>query len=82
MSQLRGKSSVVIFDTKALRRASIISLLESWAKAENLLLKSFDPNQAREALLPETDFRMLIFSVGGESINYLKCCAPSRPMFL
>ena len=68
MSQLRGKSSVVIFDTKALRRASIISLLESWAKAENLLLTSFDPNQASEALLPETDFRMLIFSVGGESI--------------
>jgi DNA-binding NarL/FixJ family response regulator len=68
MSQLRGKSSVAIFDTKELRRASIISLLEPWGKAENLRLVSFDPNQAREALLSEIDCRMLIFSVGGESI--------------
>ena len=68
MSQLGGKSSVAIFDAKELRRASIISLLEPWAKAENLTLTSFDPNQAREALLAEADCRMLIFSVGGESI--------------
>jgi len=68
MSQLRGKSSVAIFDSKELRRASIISLLEPWAKAENLQLTSFIPDQAREALLTDTDFRMLIFCVGGESI--------------
>jgi DNA-binding NarL/FixJ family response regulator len=89
MSQLRGKSSVAIFDTKELRRASIISLLEPWAKAENLRLTSFDPNQAREALLSETDCRMLIFSVGGESIaekenlhqlKVLRTLAPTVPL--
>jgi len=68
MSQLRGKSSVAIFDAKELRRASIIGLLEPWAKAESLQLTSFAPDQAREALLADTDFRMMIFSVGGESI--------------
>ena len=89
MSQLRGKSSVAIFVTKELRRASIISLLEPWAKAENLRLTSFDPNQAREALLSETDCRMLIFSVGGESIaekenlhqlKVLRTLAPTVPL--
>ena len=68
MSQLGGKFSVAVFDAKELRSASIISLLGPWAKAENLTLTSFDPNQAREALLAEADCRMLIFSVGGESI--------------
>ena len=68
MSQLRGKSSVAIFDSKELRRASIISLLEPWAKAEDLQLTSFIPDHAREALLADTNFRMLIFSVGGDSI--------------
>jgi len=68
MSQLRGKPSVAIFDAKEFRRASIISLLEPWAEAENLQLTSFIPDQAREAFRADTDFRMLIFSVGGASI--------------
>src|SRR5262245_866407 len=89
MSQLRAKFSVAIFDSKELRRASIISLLEPWAKAENLRLASFDPNQAREALLSEIDCRMLIFSVGGESIaekenlqrlKVLRALAPNVPL--
>ena len=61
-----GKPFVVIIDSKNLRRASITSLLEPWAKSENLRLTSFTPAQAREALQADTNFRMLIFSIGGE----------------
>ena len=68
MSQLGGKFSVAVIDAKELRRASIISLLDPWAKAANLRLTSFTPDQARESLHLDKDIRMLIFSIGGESI--------------
>ena len=68
MSQLSVRSSVAIIDAKELRRASITSLFEPWARAENLRLTSFAPDRAREAIHSDADFRMLIFSVGGESI--------------
>jgi DNA-binding NarL/FixJ family response regulator len=68
MSQPTGKPFVAIIDSKNLRRASITSLLEPWANSESLRLTSFAPDQAREALQAEPNFRMLIFSIGGESI--------------
>src|SRR5262245_5247792 len=68
MSQPGAKASVAILDAKELRRASITSLFEPWARAENLQLTSFTPGQAHEALQAETDVRMLIFNIGGESI--------------
>ena len=68
MSQPSGKPFVAIVDIKNLRRASITSLLEPWANSENLRLTSFTPDQAREALQAEPNFRMLILSIGGESI--------------
>jgi DNA-binding NarL/FixJ family response regulator len=68
MSQPGARPSVAILDTKELRRASITSLFEPWARAENLRLTSFTPEQAHEALQADTDVRMLIFNIGGESI--------------
>jgi DNA-binding NarL/FixJ family response regulator len=68
MSQPTGKPFVAIIDSKNLRRASITSLLEPWANSESLRLTSFAPDQAREALQAELNFRMLIFSIGGDSI--------------
>jgi DNA-binding NarL/FixJ family response regulator len=68
MSQPLGKPFVAIIDSKNLRRASITSLLGPWAKSENLRLTSFTPDQAREVLQADTNCRMLIFSIGGESI--------------
>jgi DNA-binding NarL/FixJ family response regulator len=68
MSPSAGKPLVAIIDSKNLRRASITSLLEPWANSENLRLTSFAPDQAPEALQAEPDFRMLIFSIGGESV--------------
>ena len=80
-----------MIDTKNLRRASITSLLEQWANAENLQLKSFTPEQADEALKADTNFRMLIFSIGGASIaesenleqlKILRRLAPKVPLVL
>jgi DNA-binding NarL/FixJ family response regulator len=68
MSQPGARSSVAIIDAKELRRASITSLFEPWARAENLRLTSFTPEQAHEALQADADVRMLIFNIGGESI--------------
>jgi DNA-binding NarL/FixJ family response regulator len=68
MSQAGGKPSVAIIDDKNLRRASITSVLGPWANSENLRLTSFTPDLALEALQADTDFRMLIYSIGGESI--------------
>ncbi len=68
MSQLGTRSSVAVFDAKELRRACITSFLEPWAKTENLRFMSLAPEQASEVLHADIDFRMLIFSVGGESI--------------
>jgi DNA-binding NarL/FixJ family response regulator len=68
MTPSAGKPLVAIIDSKNLRRASITSLLEPWANSENLRLASLAPDQALEALQAEPDFRMLIFSIGGESV--------------
>jgi DNA-binding NarL/FixJ family response regulator len=68
MSQPGARPSVAIIDAKELRRASITSLFETWARAENLRLTSFTFEQAHEALQADTDVRMVIFSIGGESV--------------
>src|SRR5262245_54759815 len=68
MSQPGAKASVAILDAKELRRAGITSLFEPWARAENLRLISFTPEQTHEAIQSDTDVRMLIFNIGGESI--------------
>jgi DNA-binding NarL/FixJ family response regulator len=68
MSQLGARSSVVIIDAKTLRRASISSLFEPWARTESLRLASFAPDQAHEALQSDTDVRIVIFNIGGASL--------------
>ncbi|HZP68711.1 MAG TPA: response regulator transcription factor [Pseudolabrys sp.] len=89
MSQPGGKPYVAIVDTKSLRRASIASLLEPWADAENLRVTSFTPDQANEALRADKTFRMLIFSVGGETIaenlqqlKVLRALAANTPLVI
>ena len=68
MSRPAGKRFAAIIDSKNLRRASITSLLEPWANSENLRLTSFTPDQAQKAIQAEPNFRMLIFSIGNESV--------------
>lgn len=89
MSQPAGKPFVAVVDTKSLRRASIASLLEPWADAENLRVTSFTPEQASEALRADKTFRMLIFSIGGESIannlqqlKVLRALASNAPLVI
>jgi DNA-binding NarL/FixJ family response regulator len=59
---------VAIIDSKNLRRASISSFIWPWAISENLQPKTFNPDQACEQLHEDSNLRMLILSVGGESI--------------
>lgn len=68
MSIAHGKPIVAIIDSKSLRRASLISFFQHWANSEDLRLTSFDVDQACEALHAQTDIRMLIVNVGGDSI--------------
>jgi DNA-binding NarL/FixJ family response regulator len=68
MSQTVEKPLVAIIDSKSLRRASIASFLEPWANSNDLRLTPFNLDQAREALHAETNLRMVILNVGGESI--------------
>jgi DNA-binding NarL/FixJ family response regulator len=91
MSRPSRQPFVAVIDTKNLRRASITSLLEPWAKLEDVELKSFTPKQADEALHADTSFRMLVFSVGGASIaeggnleqlRILRRLAPKVPLVL
>lgn len=68
MSIPLGKPLVAIIDSKSLRRASLVSFFQNWANSEDLRLTSFDVDQACEALHAQTDIRMLIVSMGGDSI--------------
>jgi DNA-binding NarL/FixJ family response regulator len=68
MSPPAGNPVVAIIDSKSLRRASITSFLEPWANSEDLRLMSFSLDQAREVLHAETNLRIVIVNVGGESI--------------
>jgi DNA-binding NarL/FixJ family response regulator len=68
MSRSSSKCVVALVDSKNLRRASISSFIWPWAISENLQPKTFSPDQACEQLHEDTNLRMLILSVGGESI--------------
>jgi DNA-binding NarL/FixJ family response regulator len=65
---LSSKCVVAIIDSKNLRRASISSFISPWAISENLQQKTFNPDQACEQLHEDSNLRMLILSVGGESL--------------
>src|SRR5262245_32270548 len=91
MSPQSHQPLVAVIDTKNLRRASITSLLEPWAKSEEVQLKSFSPEQADEVLHADMSFRMLVFGVGGASIaeggnleqlRILRRLAPKIPLVL
>jgi DNA-binding NarL/FixJ family response regulator len=68
MSRLSDHCIVAIIDSRNLRRASIFSFIWPWAISENLQPRAFNPDQARVQLHEDSNLRMLILSLGGESI--------------
>ena len=68
MSRSSGRHVVAIINSKNLRRAIVSSFIWPWAIFENLLPKTFNPEQACEQLHEDSNVRMVILSVGGESI--------------
>jgi DNA-binding NarL/FixJ family response regulator len=68
MSRSSARCTVAIIDSKNLRRASISSFMWPWASFENLQPETFSLDQAHELLHETTNLRMLVLSIGGESI--------------
>lgn len=63
-----GQARVLVVDAMEIRRSSIVSLLSSWAEAENLHLEPVDVDAARKVLEGDGSPRMIIFNAGGDSI--------------
>jgi DNA-binding NarL/FixJ family response regulator len=83
--------SIVVIDALNLRRAGIASLLEPWAASAGLKLISMSPGDACDELDSDYDCRMLIFSLGGDSIlqrenlqhlKVVRAIAPEIPLVI
>jgi DNA-binding NarL/FixJ family response regulator len=68
VSRSSARCTLAIIDSKNLRRASISSFMWPWARFENLQPETFNLDHAHELLYGGTNLRMLILSIGGESI--------------
>lgn len=64
-----SRSSVVVVDAYALRRAGLAALIEPWATTAGLLIVSVSPNELNRQLVDGIDPVFVIFSVGGASLN-------------
>lgn len=64
-----SRSSVVVVDAYALRRAGLAALIEPWASAAGLLIVSVSPQELNRQLVDGIDPVFVIFSVGGASLN-------------
>lgn len=82
-------SSILIIDAMEVRRASVRSLLETWAEAGNVKLCSASLEDARLLLEQDQSYRMLIFSIGGDAltnaiaqIESIRAVAPQVPLVI
>src|SRR5262249_49410931 len=88
MSVAGAKSTIVIVDVMALRRAEVVSFLRPWAEARHFTLASFTPEDAQEKLTADSDRAMVIFRIGGEHrlndpsphLKILHALAPDAPL--
>lgn len=83
------KPSILIIDAMEIRRASVSSLLQTWAVADNVKLCSASLEEARQLLEQDHSYRMLIFSIGGNSlsnavaqIESIRAVAPKVPLVI
>lgn len=67
--QAPSRSSVVVVDAYALRRAGIAALIEPWATTAGLLIVSISPDELSRELVDGTNPVFVIFSVGGASLH-------------
>lgn len=63
-----GRATVIVVDAMEIRRSGIVSLLSSWAAAENLHLDPLDVEGALKAIEQDRSARLIIFNAGGDSI--------------
>ena len=65
----RDKSSVLLIDDLTLRRTQTTSWLTEWARENDLKLVGMTPSEANEVIDVSNDFELVIFSVGGKTLN-------------
>jgi DNA-binding NarL/FixJ family response regulator len=91
LQNVEATHSVVIIDALNLRRAGIASLLEPWAASARLRLVLRSPSDACDELHSDCEYRMLIFSLGGDSIlrrenqlhlKVVRAIAPDVPLVI
>lgn len=83
------RPEIFVVDSRELRRAAIIGLISEWADSEGLTLLSLSPEAAMHAFESEPDCRMVLLSIGAESvmgreiaqrIKVIKALAASAPI--
>ncbi|MFH1553964.1 MAG: response regulator transcription factor [Pseudomonadota bacterium] len=66
---LAGFLRIILIDDLPFRRASLKSLLEDWAKEDNMRLEALDLSDLRESGQGNCDVQLIVFNVGGESME-------------
>jgi DNA-binding NarL/FixJ family response regulator len=64
-----NRSVVLIVDELVLRRAGLASAIELWARTEDLDIDALAPAQLDAFAARQRDVKLIIFSVGGISLN-------------
>ncbi|MEP9377237.1 response regulator transcription factor [Aquabacter sp. CN5-332] len=63
-----GCLRLVLIDDLPLRRASIKSLLDDWAREDHLRLEAIEPESIGDKLT-DTDVQLIVFNIGGASMG-------------
>lgn len=69
MPTQRTEASIVVLDSRELRRAGIVELLKPWASDQGLSVLARSPAGGLELLEEAVDLRLILLSVGASSIS-------------
>lgn len=69
MPSHRKSQTVMVIDTRALRRSGISALLAPWAERHELEINALSPEQALELFEADNGCQMIVLNVGGQSIT-------------
>jgi DNA-binding NarL/FixJ family response regulator len=69
MSHERSNPTVLLVDGRDLRRAGLVSLLADWATSSGVSLVAVEPTDAINIMGEQDQCRMVVLSIGGESIR-------------
>lgn len=82
---------IAVVDEREFRRTGLMRLLEPWATVEKIRILSFTPDQTERWVAGNSEFKMLIFGIGGEllfenktlrMLEMLRARVPNAPLVL